>query len=54
MEVYESPHGKGYQIMYEDDGALHSVGFGPEAADRTYTFEPPKPALSGTSTPAVQ
>jgi IstB-like ATP binding protein len=49
INVYESPHGKGYQIMYyEEDGVFHSVGYGPEAADRTYTFELPKPAFSAT------
>ena len=47
-------HGVGYQIYYEENGAAHSIGYGPEAADRTYTIEFPKPAPSVTSTPAVQ
>ena len=50
----ESPHGKGYQIIYEEDGVVHSVGHGPEAADRTFTIEFPKPVPSATSTPAIQ
>ena len=54
IDVYNSPHGVGYQIYYEENGAAHSVGYGPEAADRTYTIEFPKPAPSATSTPAVQ
>jgi hypothetical protein len=43
-----------YQIYYEEDGVAHSVGYGPEAADRTFTIEFPKPAPSATSTPVVQ
>jgi hypothetical protein len=54
IDVYESPHGKGYQIYYEENGVAHSVGYGPEAADRTYTLEFPKPAPSATTTPAIQ
>ena len=54
IDVYESPHGKGYQIYYEESGVAHSVGYGPEAADRTFTIEFPKPAASATSTSAVQ
>jgi hypothetical protein len=44
----------GYQIYYEENGVAHSIGYGPEASDRTYTIEFPKPALSATSTDAVQ
>jgi hypothetical protein len=51
IDVYEGPHGKGYQIYYEEDGVAHSVGYGPEAADRTFTIEFPKPAVTATSTP---
>jgi hypothetical protein len=54
VEVYESPHGKGYQISYEENGIVHSVGYGPEAADRTYTFELLKPPVSATSTQVVE
>jgi hypothetical protein len=54
IDVYESPHGKGYQIYYEENGTAHSVGYGPEAADRTFTIEFPKSAASATSTPVVQ
>ena len=48
IDVYESPHGKGYQIYYEENGVAHSVGYGPEAADRTFTIEFPKPVASAT------
>ena len=54
IDVYNSPHGLGYQIYYEENGVAHSVGYGPEAADRTFTIEFPKPAPSATSTPTVQ
>ena len=39
--VYQSPHRKGYQIMYTEDGTQYSVGYGPEAVDRTFTIEFP-------------
>ena len=54
IDVYESPHGKGYQIIYEESGVVRSTGYGPEAGDRTFTIELPKPAASATSTPAIQ
>jgi hypothetical protein len=54
IDVYNSPHGVGYQIYYEENGTAHSIGYGPETADRTYTIEFPKPAPSATSTPTVQ
>lgn len=52
VHVYESPKGKGYQIFFKDGNTLISTGFGPEAADRTYTKEL-APALSATSTEAI-
>jgi hypothetical protein len=54
IDVYNSPHGVGYQIYYEENSVVHSVGYGPEAADRTYTIELPKPPVTATSTAAVQ
>jgi hypothetical protein len=54
IDVYNSPHGVGYQIYYKENGAAHSVGYGPEAGDRTFTIEFPKPAPSATSTPVVE
>jgi hypothetical protein len=54
IDVYEGPHGKGYQITYEENGVVHSIGHGPEAADRTYTIKLPKPVLTATSTPVIQ
>ena len=54
IDVYEGPHGRGYEISYTENGIEHHVGYGSEAADRTYTIELPKPAPSATSTPAVQ
>jgi hypothetical protein len=54
IDVYNGPHGKGYQITYEENGVVHSVGYGPEAADLTYTIELPKPPVSATSTPEIQ
>ena len=32
----------GYQIYYEENGAAHSVGYGSEAADRTFTDRVPE------------
>jgi hypothetical protein len=37
VHIYEAPAGKGYQVFYEADGVLHSVGYGPEAAERTFS-----------------
>jgi hypothetical protein len=54
IDVYNSAHGVAYQIYYEENGVVHSFGYGPEAADRTFTFEYPKPAPSATSTRVVQ
>ena len=39
IAAYEGPHGKGYQIYYEENGTAHSIGYAPEVADRTYTAE---------------
>jgi hypothetical protein len=39
IDAYEGPHGKGYQIYYEENGTAHSIGYAPEVADRTYTAE---------------
>lgn len=41
VHVYESPKGKGYQVFFKDGNTLISTGFGPEAADRTFTQELP-------------
>lgn len=35
---YVSPKGAGYQITRRANGKIHSVGFGPEAKERTYTL----------------
>jgi hypothetical protein len=48
VHVYEAPGGKGYQVFYEDAEGVHSVGYGPEAGERTSTRLKPTP--SGTST----
>jgi cytoskeletal protein RodZ len=37
VHVYEAPAGKGYQVLYEADGVLHSVGYGSEAGERTFS-----------------
>jgi len=52
VHVYESPKGKGYQIFFKDGNTLISTGFGPEAADRTFTKEL-TPVLSATSSEAI-
>ena len=33
--MYELPHGKGCQSDYQENGTVYSLGYGPEAADRT-------------------
>jgi hypothetical protein len=38
IDVYESPQGHGYVISYTQDGTFYSVGYGPEAQDRTYSY----------------
>ncbi len=48
IDVYESPKGIGYQVMYQDTQNSYSFGFGPEAATRTFTI--PLTAVSATST----
>jgi hypothetical protein len=50
IDIYEAAQGDGYQIFYEENGVLHSLGAGPEAADRTFTREPA--AVLATSTPS--
>ena len=39
VDVYEAPEGRGYQVSYMSNGVFHSVGYGPEAATRTFTYE---------------
>ena len=48
VDVYESPEGFGYQITYEDKDTIYTVGFGPEAADRTYSRQVPFVVASST------
>lgn len=50
IDVYEAPQGRGYQITYEEGGILHSIGYGPEAADRTFVITLLVPETA-TSTP---
>lgn len=50
VDTYQSPLGVGYQITYAENGVTYSVGYGPEAASRTYTIEPSAP-LTASSTP---
>lgn len=50
VNVYESPKGFGYQVVYQDMGAVYAVGYGPEAADRTYSYPVPTISASSTST----
>ena len=45
---YLAPEGVGFQIIYETDTEVKSVGSGPEAASRTYTKT--KPSKAATST----
>lgn len=41
VNIYEAPGGRGYQILYTaGDGTVYSVGYGPEAKDRTYITLP--------------
>jgi hypothetical protein len=39
------------QISYEDNGTIYSIGYGPEAAERTFTIHRAVPT-SATSTPS--
>lgn len=46
IHVYDSPGGKGFQILQADAGVFRSFAIGPEAAERTYTISPyPDPEL---------
>lgn len=49
IDVYDSPAGKGYQIKWMEDGAEHSIGFGPEGDERTYSLAGAE-TLTATST----
>lgn len=52
VDVYENPTGIGYQISYDSLGVRYSVGYGPEAASRTYSYQLPTLA-STTSTSSL-
>src|SRR5580704_19206789 len=53
VDVYAAPNGDGYQITDTDtDGTIYSVGYGPEAQDRTYIISPPAAPVA-SSTPQV-
>ncbi len=39
VNVYESPEGKGYQIVYTDSSTIKAAGYGPEAARFTYSHK---------------
>lgn len=48
VTTYETPTGeRGYQVLNEDADNWYSVGYGPEAQSRTYTW--PKPKTTGAS-----
>lgn len=48
VHVYESPEGKGYQIIYPDGS---SKGFGPEEKSRTWDAHPLEVPTGPSSTP---
>jgi hypothetical protein len=50
---YLSPEGDGFQIITRTDTTETSVGFGPEAAERTYEFDFPLTLPNTTSTPEI-
>lgn len=46
---YVTPKGEpGYQVVWEDAEGKHSIGYGPEAADRTFFI--PTPVIVASST----
>jgi len=54
VDVYESPHGAGYQISYDSLGTRYTVGYGPEAAARTYSRPLSAPVATSTTGVAEQ
>jgi len=48
VDVYVSPHGQGYQVTHEENGTIYTVGFGPEASDRTHSYSIQTAAASST------
>lgn len=46
VDVYNSPTGKGYQIISISGGNINTIGAGPEAIDRTYQDLVPVSATS--------
>lgn len=48
INVYDGPRGKGYQIINKTDTQIIATGYGPDAADFTYTVDLPVPIASTT------
>lgn len=49
VDVYEAPEGPGYQVRYTDSENEYSVGYGPEAKERTWIQPlPPPPVATST------
>lgn len=41
VEVYDGPRGKGYRVAYTHGNKYYSVGYGPDAAAFTYSYDLP-------------
>ncbi len=41
VNVYDSPKGKGFQVIYRDKNTVKAIGYGPDAESLTYTIETP-------------
>lgn len=52
VDVYESPQGAGYQVIFQDGNTIYSFGYGPEWVERTYSYAIPTAEASSTPTVA--
>lgn len=50
IHVYDGPKGKGYEIIIYNSTSTEHIGFGPEAASRTYIIEKTISTSTATST----
>ena len=51
INIYESPKGWGYEMVFEDADNIYSRGYGPEAEERTWTQPKPDYSNIASTTP---
>lgn len=48
VNEYQSPEGNGFEIIYVEGDTEYSIGFGPQADQRTWMRKIPQPVASST------